>query len=79
MHPVAAIFCVCFDDLHYVLLAAYVSRKTALWNVVYKHYDNQRFSYVNERHFGFMLITYQSKAAPWSNAICVRCGYTRNA
>ena len=31
----------------------------ALWNVVYKHYDYQRFSYLNERHFGFMLITYQ--------------------
>ena len=51
---------------HHVLLATYVSHDIillmyvmALWNVVYKHYDNQRFLYVNERHFGFMLITYQ--------------------
>ena len=27
-----------------------------LWNVMYKNDDNQHFSYVNERHFGFMLI-----------------------
>ena len=44
----------CLGDLHYVLLAAYVSGNIilfynvmALWNVVYKHYDNQPFSYVN--------------------------------
>ena len=64
MHPIRAIFDVCLDDLHYVILAAYVSRNIivnvmALWNVVYKHYDNQRFSHVNERYFGFMLITYK--------------------
>ena len=32
-----------------------------LWNMVYTNDDNQLFSYVNERRFGFMLITYQSK------------------
>ena len=60
----AAIFGVCFDVLHYVRLAAYVSRNIILllgwlygtWYI--KNDENQRFSYVNERNFGFMLITY---------------------
>ena len=30
--------------------------RMGLWNVRYNNDDNQRFSYVNERHFGFMLI-----------------------
>ena len=62
----AAILGICLDVLHYVRPAALcfmlhnIVNVMTLWNVMYKHYDrsNQRFSYVNERHFGFMLITY---------------------
>ena len=62
MHPTAAIFGVCLDVFHYVRLASNVSRNIIvngmdLWRVMYKNDDNHRFSYVNERHFGFMLIT----------------------
>ena len=41
----------------------------ALSNVVYKHYDNQRFSYVNEGPFGFMLITCQYNHAKFERLL----------
>ena len=62
MHPMAAVLvfvwmfftlcstcCICFMQ-HNIVNAM------DLWNVWYKNDDNQRFSYINERHFGFMLI-----------------------
>ena len=41
--------CICFMQYNIV-------NAMDLWNVWYTNDDNQRLSYVNERHFGFMLI-----------------------